>query len=92
MASGAAVLAPEDHVSDFLIDGKTTAMFRSRDPQDIAEHLGELLNDRKKTASLAAGALAYLGENHRPWQTVQSVAEVYRSVMVAGNNHVPMSA
>ena len=92
MASGAAVLAPEDHVSDFLIDGKTAAMFRSRDPQDIAEHLGELLNNRRKTASLAAGALAYLGENHRRWQAVQSVAGVYRNVMVAGNNHVPMSA
>jgi len=92
MASGAAVLAPEDHVSDFLIDGQTAAMFRSRDAQDIAEHLGELLNNRKKTASLAAGALGYLAENHRPWQTVRSAAGVYRSVLAAGNNHVPMSA
>ena len=92
MASGAAVLAPEDHVSDFLIDGKTTVMVRSRDAGDIAENLGELLNNRKKTALLAAGALEYLAENHRPWQTVRNVAGVYRNVLAAGNNHVPMSA
>ena len=92
MASGAAVLAPEDHVSDFLIDGKTAAMFRSRDARDIAEHLGELLNNREKTASLAKGALEYLAENHRPWQTLRSAAQVYRDVLAAGNNHVPMSA
>ena len=92
MASGAAVLAPEDHVSDFLIDGKTAAMFRSRDATDIAEHLGELLNDREKTALLAAGALEYLAENHRPWRTVRSAAEVYRNVSAGESNRVPMSA
>jgi glycosyltransferase involved in cell wall biosynthesis len=92
MASGAVVLAPEDHVSDFLIDGETAAMFRSRDARDIAEHLAELLNDREKTAALAAGAVEYLAEHHRPWRTVQSVAGVYRRVLTAGSNHVPMSA
>jgi len=92
MGSGAVVMAPEDHVSDFLIDGATTAMFRSRDAKDIADHLDELLNNRKKAASLATGALEYLAENHRPWQTVQSVARVYRNVLSARNNHVPLSA
>ena len=91
MASGAVVLAPEDHVSDFLIDGETAAMFRSRDAMDIAGRLAELLNDRKKTASLAAGALEYLAENHRPWQAVQNVAGVYRRVSAAVNDRVPMS-
>jgi glycosyltransferase involved in cell wall biosynthesis len=92
MASGAAVLAPEDHVSDFLIDGKTTAMIRSRDATDIADKLGRLLADHREAASLAAGALEYLAENHRPWQTVRSAAGVYRDALAAGNNHVPMSA
>jgi len=92
MASGAAVLAPEDHISDFLIDGKTTAMFRSRDALDLAEKLAELLGNRAKTASLAAGALEYLAENHRPWQAVRSAAGVYHNVLAAGKNHVPLSA
>ncbi|MBL7219041.1 MAG: glycosyltransferase family 4 protein [Phycisphaerae bacterium] len=92
MASGAAVLAPDDHVSDFLIDGKTAAMFRSRDATDIARNLGELLDNHEKTASLAAGALEYLAENHRPWQAVRNVAGVYRNVLASGTSHVPLSA
>lgn len=92
MASGAVVLAPEDHVSDFLIDGKTTVMFRSRDSVDLAEKLAELFSNREKAASLAAGALEYLAENHRPWRAVRSAAEVYRNVLASGKNLVPMSA
>jgi glycosyltransferase involved in cell wall biosynthesis len=92
MASGAAVLAPEDHVSDFLIDGQTASTFRSRDAKDIAEHLGDMLSNRERTVSLAEGALEYLAENHRPWRAVQSVAEVYNGVLAGSENHVPLSA
>ena len=92
MGSGAAVLAPEDYVSDFLIDGQTAEMFRSRDPKDIAEHLGELLENRDKTASLVSGALEHLNEHHRPWRAVRKVADAYRDALVAEENHVSMSA
>jgi glycosyltransferase involved in cell wall biosynthesis len=92
MGSGAVVMAPEDHVSDFLIDGETTAMFRSRDARDIAERLGELLSNREKASSLAEGALEYLHANHRPYRTVQSVGEIYRNVLTARKNHVSLSA
>ncbi|MCP4377064.1 MAG: glycosyltransferase family 4 protein [bacterium] len=92
MASGAVVMAPEDHVSDFLIDGKTVAMFRSRDSKDIASTLAELLGHREKTASLVDSALEYLSENHRPWKSLQSLARVYRSVMNTKNAHLSLSA
>jgi len=86
MGSGAAVLAPEDHVSDFLIDGQTAAMFRSRDSKDIAQHLGELLNDHERAIELASGALEYLAEHHRPWSAVKQVADAYHSVLAGCEN------
>ncbi len=92
MASGAAVMAPEDHVSDFLIDGRTASMFRSRDACDIAEHLTEMLNDRRKTASLAAGALEHLDMNHRPDRIAVKIARACRSAMSPKVSHVPISA
>ncbi len=92
MASGAAVMAPEDHVSDFLIDGQTASIFRSRDARDIAEHLADMLENREKTATLAAGALGYLEEKHRHELTVQQVAGAYRAVLAAESSHVPLLA
>ena len=85
-------MAPEDHVSDFLIDGRTASMFRSRDARDIAEHLAEMLDDRSKTAALAAGALEYLDENHCPDRTAWKLADVYRRSAVRKSSHVPLSA
>jgi glycosyltransferase involved in cell wall biosynthesis len=92
MASGAAVMAPEDYVSDFLIDGQTASMFRSRDARDIAEHLTEMLNDHQKTASLAAGALEHLDMNHRPDRIAVKIARACRSAMSPETSHVPLSA
>jgi len=92
MASGAAVMAPEDHVSDFLIDGQTASMFRSRDARDIAEHLTEMLNDRQKTASLARGALEYLDMNHAPDRIAMKIARACRSAMSPRPSRVPLSA
>ncbi|MBT3200127.1 MAG: glycosyltransferase, partial [Phycisphaerales bacterium] len=86
MGSGAAVLAPEDHVSDFLIDGQTAAMFRSRDSKDIAQHLGELLNDHERAIELAGGALKYLAEHHRPWSAVKQTSDAYHSVLAGCAN------
>ena len=37
-------------------------------------------------------SLEYLAENHRPWQTVQDVAGVYRRVSAGTRNQVPVSA
>jgi glycosyltransferase involved in cell wall biosynthesis len=92
MASGAVVMAPEDHVSDFLIDGQTVAAFRSRDSQDIARTLAELLEHREKTASLVNSALEYLSENHRPWKSLQTLAAVYRGAMTTKKPHLSLSA
>jgi glycosyltransferase involved in cell wall biosynthesis len=91
MGSGATVLAPEDHVSDFLIDGRTAQMFRSRDARDIADRLGELLSNGEKSASLAAGALDYLDDNHRPRRAVQSASRVYRKLLSARKHHANVS-
>jgi len=92
MASGAAVMAPEDYVSDFIIDGKTASMFRSRDAGDIAEHLADMLKNRRRTASLADGALAYLDRNHHPGRTAEKVLAAYRTVLAAKPDRVPLSA
>jgi len=92
MSVGTAVLAPQDHVSDFLIDGQTAAIFRPRDAQALADRLSEMLEDPGETTALAGRALEYLRTNHDPAHTLTAIADCYRKAVSLSDHHVQLSA
>jgi glycosyltransferase involved in cell wall biosynthesis len=78
MAAGVPVLAAGRGACDFLIEGRTAALFRRGDAEGLAEGLLRFLEDRAAARSQADGALEYLREHHTPARMVAELARVYR--------------
>ncbi len=81
MAAGVPVLAAGAGASDFLVDGRTTLMYRQGEAPDLTVKLAALLDDKAATRALAENALAYLREHHSPAGMVATLANVYREAL-----------
>lgn len=81
MAAGVPVLSAGAGASDFLVDGRTTLMYKQGEPPDLTVKLAALLDDRAATRALAENALAYLREHHSPAGMVATLADVYREAL-----------
>lgn len=80
MATGLAVVAPNETVEDYLVDGQTAKLFEPR-PGDLAEKWLSLLQDRQEARRLAQGALDYVRAYHKASFMVCAVAVIYRQVL-----------
>lgn len=80
MATGLAVIAPNDTVEDYLIDKRTARLFEAR-PNDLAEVWLSLLQDRVEARRIAAGALDYVRAYHKASFMVCAVAVLYRQAL-----------
>ena len=80
MATGLAVIAPNDTIEDYLIDGRTARLFEPR-PGDLAEKWLSLLQDRDEARRLAQGALDYVKAYHKASFMVCAVAVLYRQAI-----------
>jgi glycosyltransferase involved in cell wall biosynthesis len=80
MATGLAVIAPNDTVEDYLVDGQTARLFEPR-PGDLAEKWLSLLQDRDEARRLAQGALDYVRAYHKASFMVCAMAVIYRQAL-----------
>jgi glycosyltransferase involved in cell wall biosynthesis len=80
MATGLAVIAPNDTVEDYLVDGQTARLFEPR-PGDLADKWLSLLADHDEARRLAQGALDYVRAYHKASFMVCAVAVLYRQAI-----------
>jgi glycosyltransferase involved in cell wall biosynthesis len=88
-AVGVPVVAAEEHVSDFLIDGQTARLVPPADCDALTDALAGMLNDHAAARRLCSDALAYIREHHSPANTVTAVACLYRGLT---GGHDPVTA
>lgn len=77
MAGGVPVLAGRDQ-EDFIIDGRTAAVFNPASSGELVEKLAALMDNRAAARDLAEGALEYLRRHHSPSDMVAAAARIYR--------------
>ncbi len=77
MSLGTAVVACKGGVDDFVIDGRTAAVFDPNDELSLKKTIQQLLDKPQFARSLAAGAQQYLKENHTVTAMVSSILRIY---------------
>jgi glycosyltransferase involved in cell wall biosynthesis len=80
MATGLTVISPTNTIEDYLIDGKTAALFEPR-PGDLAEKWLSVVQDREHARELARGAQQYVRSYHKASFMVCAVAVLYRQAI-----------
>jgi glycosyltransferase involved in cell wall biosynthesis len=77
MSLGTAVVACRGGVDDFVIEGRTAAVFDPNDKLSLKKTIQQLLDKPQLARSLAAGAQQYLRENHTVTAMVSSILRIY---------------
>jgi glycosyltransferase involved in cell wall biosynthesis len=80
IAVGVPVVAAEEHVSDFLIDGTTARLVPPADVDAMTDALKGFLTDHAAARRLCSDALAYIREHHSPANMVTATACLYRGL------------
>lgn len=79
-AVGVPVIAADEHVSDFLIDGTTARLVPPADAGAMFEVVQDMLNDHAAARRLCTDALAYIRQYHSPANMVTATACLYRGL------------
>jgi glycosyltransferase involved in cell wall biosynthesis len=82
MSLGTAVVACKGGVDDFIIDGRTAAIFDPTDELGLKKTIQHLLDNPRFARRLAAGAQQYLKENHTVTAMVSSILRIYSEAPV----------
>ncbi|MCC6659474.1 MAG: glycosyltransferase [Phycisphaerales bacterium] len=90
MASGALVVAMEDPLVSYLIDGRTARLVAKPDPDLWAAALASLLDRRDRAAALADSARDYVRQHHRASTHIAGVLDAYE--WLAGREPIPFGA
>jgi glycosyltransferase involved in cell wall biosynthesis len=80
MATGLAILAPQDTMEDYLVDGQTARLFDARVSDLAAKWIG-LLQDHEQARQLARGAQEYVHTYHKASFMVCAIAVLYRQAV-----------
>lgn len=83
MASGIAVVAMPNPVSDFLRHGETCLLYEKQTPEALATVLERLLADKPFARQLAENGLSYVRECHAMSTMAEQTAEVYEQLALA---------
>jgi len=89
LASGLIILAPQNALEDYLIDGQTAMRFDPTAPRDLARIWSALLDDRDRARSLACNALEYARTHHQASAMVAQLASLYRALRETRKEAVP---
>ncbi len=77
MSLGTAVVACRGGVDDFVIEGRTAAVFDPDDKLSLKKTIQQLLDKPEFARGLAAGAQQYLKENHTVTAMLSSILRIY---------------
>lgn len=77
-ARGLPVIAREDGLLDYLIDGETAVVLHQPGPDDWAAELEKLVTDRTAVEALGRRAIQWTNENRPTSRQINRVLEVYQ--------------